>query len=208
MLQVKEIFYDIQGESTYAGLPCAFIRLSGCNLSCSYCDTDHTSYVCDMDIDRIIRFVGDKKCTLVEITGGEPLLQSELPLLVKSLRTIGHTVLIETNGSLDIAIADPTIYIMDFKCPSSGMSDHNDYKNVQRIRKQDELKFVIGNRYDYEFAKQHTPENSIVHYSPVFDVLHPRVLRQWILDDCLDVRLHLQQHKLIEQFPCMEEPSC
>lgn len=197
MLNINEIFYDIQGESSYTGLPCVFIRLSGCNLQCSYCDTDHIKSQ-SIEIDRIIYLISKWNCTLVEITGGEPLLQKDTPKLVSLLREMNYKVLIETNGSIDISILEPSVYIMDFKCPSSAMSMHNRYENINYIRDCDELKFVIGDRRDYEFAKGYIAGKYKIYFSPVYGVLHPRILRNWILEDNLKVYLHLQQHKVIE----------
>jgi 7-carboxy-7-deazaguanine synthase len=211
MLRVNEIFYSIQGESTYAGRPCGFVRLTGCNLRCKYCDT---RYAYDegeqMEIDVIVERLRDlagKSCSFVEITGGEPLFQSSTPQLVERLLDLGYTVLMETNGSLDIGRIDPRcIKIVDFKCPSSGESDSNDLKNISRLHRHDEVKCVIADRDDYVFARgiaemirlRHgESQGRTINFSPVFGVLDPRDLSEWILADRLQVRLNLQLHKFI-----------
>ena len=205
-LAVNEIFYSIQGESSFAGHPCVFIRLSGCNLRCSYCDT---RYAYDdgeeLEIPAILEKVRTYPCSLVEVTGGEPLLQNETPKLVYHLLEQGFTVLLETNGSLDISKVDlRCVRILDVKCPSSGQAHFNDLTNLQRLTSRDEVKFVIGDREDYEFAKQILKQldappldPSRIHFSPVFGGLKPDTLAQWILTDHLPVRFHLQLHKTI-----------
>lgn len=207
-LKVNEIFYSIQGESTYAGLPCVFVRLAGCNLRCSYCDT---RYAYDegrnYEIPEILESVGRFGCRLIEVTGGEPLIQEETPALISRLLAGGYSVLMETNGSLDISPVDPgCARIVDIKCPSSGMERQNDLRNMERLSAKDELKFVIGSLEDYEFAKkflsnllsvQSAPREVKAGFSPVFGELHPRTLAGWILEDRLPVRLSLQLHKLI-----------
>ncbi|ABK17668.1 radical SAM protein [Syntrophobacter fumaroxidans] len=205
-LRVNEIFHSIQGESGYAGWPCVFVRLTGCNLRCSYCDTryayDEGDFVTLREIiGRVRRF----DCPLVEITGGEPLLQPETPELVAELLDLGHTVLVETNGSMDISVVDRRcVKIVDFKCPSSGESDANDMENLERLGSRDEIKCVIGTREDYEFAREierlaaeRAGTGSTVCFSPVFGKLEPRELAEWILADRLRVRLGLQLHKII-----------
>ncbi len=202
-LEVNEIFHSIQGESSWSGQPCVFIRLTGCNLRCAYCDT---SYAYEqgrfMEIPEIVERVRRLRCDLVEVTGGEPLIQAETPSLIGGLLDAGHTVLLETNGSIDIGGVDPRcIRIMDIKCPSSGMARQNDLRNLKKLGVQDELKFVIGSREDYEFARDllstlPTARCSI-NFSPVFGSLVPRSLAEWILEDHLPVRLNLQLHKII-----------
>ena len=153
-LKINEIFYSIQGESSFAGRPCVFVRLTGCNLRCAYCDTAY-AYVAGVSwqIRDIIGHIGRYGSRLVEITGGEPLLQDETPALVKALLDLGWTVLMETNGSLDVRRVDEQcIRIMDVKCPSSGEADRNDLDNLRRLTAHDEIKFVIGDRGDYEYA--------------------------------------------------------
>ncbi|MBW2607695.1 MAG: radical SAM protein [Deltaproteobacteria bacterium] len=204
-LIVNEIFYSIQGESLFSGRPCAFVRLTGCNLRCSYCDTRYAyEKGTEMEIDQILKQVDLFNCPLVEITGGEPLIQPETPLLIYRLLENGHEVMLETNGSLDISILDERcIKIVDMKCPSSTESDKNDLKNLKRMNKKDQVKFVIGTRKDYEYAKKvkeiipdRFPGHHIL-FSPVFGEIVPSQLANWILEDKLDVRLHLQLHNII-----------
>jgi 7-carboxy-7-deazaguanine synthase len=205
-LMVNEIFYSIQGESSYAGRPCAFIRLTGCNLRCSYCDT---KYAYDegeeIDIDTIVKRLAIYECPIIEITGGEPLIQKETPNLVSRLLEKGYYVLMETNGSQDINIVDNRcIRIVDIKCPLSGEVNKNDFKNLDRLTDNDEIKFVISGREDYEYAKDmlkritlNPPRINRIHFSPAFGRVEPIELAKWILDDHLKVRLHLQLHKII-----------
>ena len=203
---VNEIFYSIQGESSYAGRPCAFVRLAGCNLRCSYCDTRYAYEEAEeMGIETILKRLSTYECPLVEITGGEPLIQKETPYLVKRLLETGYKVLVETNGSLDIGqIDDRCIRIVDIKCPLSGEAEKNDLKNLEKLTDNDELKFVLSGREDYEYAKEvltHinlTPSRmNRIHFSPVFRKIETKVLAKWILDDHLKVRLHVQLHKII-----------
>jgi 7-carboxy-7-deazaguanine synthase len=207
LIRVNEIFYSIQGESSHAGWPCVFVRLAGCNLRCAYCDT---RYAYDegalMTIEHISAGVRAFNCLLVEVTGGEPLIQEETPLLVESLLSEGFRVLVETNGSCDISLLDPRCArIVDIKCPSSGEQDANDYDNLERLSGNDELKFVVAERRDYEFARDlarrvqsaHARMAIPVNFSPVFGSLAPRALAEWILDDRLQARLNVQLHKVI-----------
>jgi 7-carboxy-7-deazaguanine synthase len=205
-LKVNEIFYSIQGESSYAGRACVFIRLTGCNLRCSYCDTRYAyEQGEDLEIDAIVRQVSSHQCPLVQVTGGEPLIQSETPVLVQKLLAEDYEVLLETNGTQDIGQVDERcVKILDVKCPSSGEADKNDLRNLGKLREKDELKFVIGNRDDYEYAKgvlghEHETVSRIhaVHFSPVFGKMDPRGLAEWILEDRLNVRLQIQMHKVI-----------
>ena len=202
-LKVHEIFYSIQGESSYTGRPCVFIRLTGCNLRCSYCDTQHAYYEGeDMEIGEIIDRVVSYKCPLVEVTGGEPLNQQETPVLIHRLLKKGFEILMETNGTQDISqVDDRCVKIVDIKCPSSGENEKNDLGNLTRLSDKDEIKFVIGSREDYEYAKKIRNLNPLkvnaIHFSPVFGKMDPRILAKWILEDRLDVRLHLQIHKII-----------
>ncbi len=198
-LIVNEIFHSIQGESTYAGLPCVFVRLTGCRLRCAWCDTDYafTEGVA-MSLDAIISKVQSYACPLVEITGGEPLLQPNVLPLLRRLCDLGVTVLLETSGAEDIADVDPrVIKIMDLKCPSSGECDKNRYANLRLITAKDEVKFVIADRADYDWAKQHLPERGHVLFSPVWDRLPLKTIAEWILADRLPVRLQTQWHKHI-----------
>jgi len=204
-LLVNEIFYSIQGESTYSGRPCIFVRLTGCNLRCSYCDTRYAyEQGVNMEITEIINRIAAHRCRLVEITGGEPLLQSQSPILIYRLLENGYEVMLETNGSLDISRVDGRcIKIVDIKCPTSGESDKNDLGNLKRLGSKDQVKFVIGNRSDYEYAKATMdsispdfPEEQIL-FSPASGGITPSQLAEWILEDSLNVRLHLQLHKII-----------
>jgi 7-carboxy-7-deazaguanine synthase len=204
-LRVNEIFHSIQGESLYAGLPCVFIRLSGCNLRCSYCDTRHAYDEGEcMGIEDILAAATRFECQLVEITGGEPLCQDGTPALAKTLLDHRHTVLVETNGSLPISVLDNRcIRIVDIKCPASGESHRNDYDNIRRLNPADQLKFVIADRNDYDFAKKVIEESippiamSNILFSAVLGVLPLAILSQWILSDRLNVRLQPQLHKVI-----------
>ena len=155
-LLINEIFYSIQGESIYSGRPCIFVRLTGCNLRCTYCDTRYAyEEGVEMEIAEITRRVAAYNCRLVEITGGEPLLQTETPLLILRLLENGYEVLMETNGSLDISKVDARcVKIVDIKCPSSDASEKNDLENLKRLNPKDQIKFVIGNRTDYVYAKK------------------------------------------------------
>jgi 7-carboxy-7-deazaguanine synthase len=204
MLTVNEIFHSIQGESTFSGWPCAFIRLSWCNLRCDYCDTVYAyEEGVEMTIDKIVETVARFDVKLVEITGGEPLVQQETPELARRLLENNYTTLIETSGSLDIGVLpDGCRRIVDFKTPSCGMASKNLWDNVRRLNDTDEVKFVIGNRADFEWARERILEHDLlnlcpVSMSPVFDKLENRQLAEWILRDSLEVRLNLQIHKYI-----------
>lgn len=204
MLKICEIFASIQGESSYAGLPCAFVRLTGCNMRCLYCDTrfayDEGSEMTVMEIVEAVRKCG---IPLVEITGGEPLLQDETPALARLLLDEGHTVLIETNGSLPIDRLDRrAVVIMDVKTPGSGMSHMTDLSNLNLLKPTDELKCVITDRKDYEWAKAFIAEHQAakgcaILFSPAFGMVSPRALAQWIIEDRLPVRLNVQLHKYL-----------
>lgn len=204
-LRINEIFYSIQGESVHAGLPCVFVRLTGCNLRCTYCDTQ---YAFDegrfMSVADILRQVGQFGCGLVEITGGEPLFQSHTPALAGKLLESGYQVLVETNGSLDIDRVDRRCSrIMDVKCPSSGQQSRNDSANLNRITPNDQVKFVIADRDDFSFAEQMVsrlpaslPPDRVL-YSAVSGRLPPHQLARWMLDARTRARLQLQLHRLI-----------
>jgi len=205
-LLVNEIFYSIQGESSHAGRPCAFVRLTGCNLRCSYCDT---VYAYDegsrLEIGEIERKIRAFDCSLVEITGGEPLLQAGTPELVRTLLDRRYTVLLETNGSMDIGVVDERcIRIVDVKCPSSGESEKNRLENLALITPNDEVKFVVGDREDFVYAKSmistHLAGRNGLKpplIAPVFGWINPEILARWILEDHLDVRMQIQLHKVI-----------
>ena len=204
-LIVNEIFYSIQGESLNSGRPCVFVRLTGCNLRCSYCDTGYAyEEGNEMEIGAIIDQVSAYHCTLVELTGGEPLLQEETPKLIDALIKNNYEVMMETNGTLDIdRVSNKCMRIVDIKCPSSGEAQNNDYRNIEKLTKRDQLKFVIGNHEDYTFAKDmvlsrcKTIKPDHILFSPVHDILKPDILAGWILRDHLNGRLHLQLHRII-----------
>ena len=204
MIKINEIYYSVQGESSKAGLPTVFVRLTYCNLRCSYCDTEYAFHEGkDMTIDAILDEVKRYNCNLVEITGGEPLFQNESLELMKRLCDEGFDVMLETSGSLPIKDVDKRVMIiMDLKCPSSKMMKKNLYENLNYIKPTDEIKFVIGNREDYEWAKETInkfalTEKSALLFSVVFGKLAPVQLVDWILEDKLKVRYQLQMHKII-----------
>lgn len=205
MLKVNEIYFSIQGESSKAGLPCVFVRLTYCNLRCTYCDTEYAFYEGkELSINEIITEVKKYSCNLVEITGGEPLVQMEECLeLLKRLSDDGFEVMIETGGSLPIKDIDKRVMIvMDLKCPSSGMEKKNLNENIDYLKQTDEVKFVIGNREDYEWSNEQIKKYSLtekcnVLFSVVFDKLDPVILVNWIIEDNLNVRFQLQMHKYI-----------
>jgi 7-carboxy-7-deazaguanine synthase len=215
---ITEIFKSIQGEGTRAGLPCVFVRLTGCNLRCVWCDTAYAFRGGAKDsvegvLDRVHSLAGDgeHRTSLVEITGGEPLLQPETPELAKRLLAAGYTVMIETSGERFVGVLPrEVIKIVDVKCPDSGEADTFDPANLDAVDEKDEIKFVIASRRDYDFAREFTKRHGLlkrVHqvlFSPVFEDpggrwpgLNPRELVEWILADGLPVRLGLQLHKFI-----------
>jgi len=203
-VKINEIFFSIQGESSYAGLPCAFVRLTGCNLRCAYCDTRHAYEEGEeRTIEQVIEAAEGFPTGLIEITGGEPLLQEETLSLVAALAERTRKVLIETNGSLSLEGIDArATAIMDIKCPGSGMSGRMLWDNLDRLRSHDEIKFVLTDRADYDWAtgiirKHRLLERHIVHMSPAYGIMEPRRLASWILEDGLGVRLQLQLHKYI-----------
>ncbi|MCL5030235.1 MAG: 7-carboxy-7-deazaguanine synthase QueE [Bacteroidetes bacterium] len=204
MLKVNEIYFSVQGESTKAGLPCVFIRLTYCNLRCTYCDTEYAFYEGkDLTVDQILSEVNKYGCKLVEVTGGEPLFQKECIDLMKRLCEEGFEVLLETGGSLSIKEVDEKVkIIMDLKCPSSGMLKKNLFENINYLKSKDEVKFVIGTKEDYEWTKKILQKYNLtskceVLFSVVFGKLEPVTLVEWILADKLDVRFQLQMHKFI-----------
>jgi 7-carboxy-7-deazaguanine synthase len=203
-MRVTEIFHSVQGESTFAGLPCVFVRLTGCPLRCTWCDTDYAFFGgSEHSLDDILGKIRSFGCPLVEVTGGEPLSQAETTTLLHRLCQERFTVLLETSGAVDTAMVDPSVrIILDMKCPGSGMTDRMHWPNVERLRPQDEAKFVIQDRIDYDWAKGilnrfRVTERCPVLFSPVFSALDPRDLSEWILADRLPVRLQLQMHKYI-----------
>lgn len=204
MLKINEIFYSIQGESTYAGRRCVFVRLTYCNLRCTYCDTEYAFYKgSDKSIETIIDEIEKYDCNLVEVTGGEPLMQKESLGLMKKLCDLNFTVLLETGGSLPIKDVDERVkIIMDLKTPSSGMMKKNFYENINFIKNNDEIKFVIGSREDYEWSKEIIQKHQLIDkcpvlFSTIFDKLEPVALSEWILEDKLNVIFQLQMHKYI-----------
>lgn len=205
-LRVDEILCTIQGEGTRAGLPCVLVRLAGCNLHCRWCDTPtaRDSQAGEpMRVEQIVQAARDTGCERVEVTGGEPLNQPAAPALLAALVEAGFETLLETNGSCDIAAVDPrVIRIVDVKCPASGEGDSFDPANLAELRAGDELKFVLAERGDYDFAVAMCREHDLpgrcgVLFSPVAASLAPAELARWILTDGLDVRLGLQLHKII-----------
>ena len=203
-MRITEIFFSIQGESSYAGLPCVFVRFTGCPLRCGWCDTAYAFYEgTERGLESILNEVEHYDCRLVEITGGEPLAQAEAHGLITALADRGYTVLIETSGAIDLAPVDPrAILIMDLKCPGSGMEDRNRWSNLSLLKPHDEVKFVIKDRADYDWAvgiirRYGLSDQQRILVSPVFGELEPQALADWILADRLGVRFQLQVHKLI-----------
>lgn len=203
-MRVTEIFYSIQGESSYAGRPCTFVRLTGCPLRCTWCDTDYAfEGGRDMTVAAVLDDVRRYGCSLVELTGGEPLQQPAAFLLLTALCDEGYTVLLETSGAIDVSPVDPRVHIiLDVKCPGSGMTDRMNRQNLDRVTAKDEVKFVIQDRTDYDWARTvftqyDLPARCPVLFSPVFGELEPRRLAEWILADRLPVRFQLQLHKAI-----------
>ena len=204
MLKVNEIFYSIQGESTYSGLPCVFIRLTGCNLRCKYCDTQYAFNEGEsLTLAEIQKRMAYYDCNLIEITGGEPLLQAPVADLSKNLIKQGKTVLIETNGTQNIdQLPDQAIRIMDIKCPGSGESAKMSWENIDRLRADDNVKLVICHREDFDWAvdvvkKYNLFDKVNVLFSPAYGVLKPEILAEWLLKLSLPIRLNLQIHKYI-----------
>lgn len=208
-LKIHEIFYSIQGESTFAGRPCVLVRLTGCQMRCTWCDTEYAFY--DGTWRRraeVLAEVASFGCPLVELTGGEPLLQPAARPLITELCDAGHEVLLETGGGVNISDVDPRVRrIVDVKCPGSGEAENNHWPNLDLLTERDEVKFVITGRADYDFARQVIARHDLasrcpVHLSPVHELpgtegLAPVQLAEWILEDHLPVRLQLQQHKFI-----------
>ncbi|MGA7838970.1 MAG: radical SAM protein [Ignavibacteriaceae bacterium] len=204
MLKVNEIYHSIQGESTKAGMPCVFVRLTYCNLRCTYCDTEYAFYDGkDITVQEILEEVAKFDCNLVEVTGGEPLVQDECLELMKKLGEKGYEVLLETGGSLPIKDIDSKVkVIMDLKCPSSAMEKKNLYENIEFLKPMDEVKFVIGTREDYKWTKEIISKYDLINkceilFSVVFGQLKPLTLVNWVLEDKLKVRFQLQMHKFI-----------
>lgn len=204
-LRVTEIFYSIQGESTRAGLPCTFIRLARCSLRCTWCDTEYSFHGGEhLSFDQILDRVDDYSCSLVELTGGEPLLQPGAFQLMRLLCDNGYDVMLETSGSRDISDVDDRVKIvMDLKAPGSGMVERNRYDNLEHLKPDDEIKFVILDRKDFEWAIQQVRKRELtdlatVIFSPVHGELDPQKLAQWIMEaDAAPIRLGVQLHKYI-----------
>ena len=205
MLTINEIFHSIQGESTHAGRPCVFVRLTACDLRCAWCDTPYAFVEGrKMAVDEVVAEVARFDCPLVEITGGEPLLQQDVYPLMTRLLDGGRTVLLETGGHLSIARVPPRVVkIVDVKCPASGESAKNLWDNLDRLDARDQVKFVIQDRTDYQFARDVVRQRALdrcvaaVLFSPVHGVLDPKALAEWVLADRLPVRVQLQVHKYI-----------
>ncbi len=205
MLTINEIFHSIQGESTFAGEPCVFVRLTACDLRCTWCDTPYAFHEGHKrSVDDVLAEVEGYGCPLVEITGGEPLLQEAVYPLMERLLADGRTVLLETGGHRSTERVPPdVITVLDVKCPGSGEAHRNDWTNLERLRPRDQVKFVIADRTDYEFARDAVERHRLrdraaaVLFSPVYGCLDPKQLAEWILADRLPVRLQVQIHKYI-----------
>jgi 7-carboxy-7-deazaguanine synthase len=209
-LRITEIFHSVQGESTWAGLPCTFVRLTGCPLRCTWCDTEYAFHGGErMTLDEIIARVDAIGTRVVEITGGEPLVHRNAFVLTERLLDLGYTVLVETSGAIDIAPLDARAHrIMDLKCPDSGESARNLWSNLDHLTARDEIKFVIASRADYEWARDVIRERGLgekviggelraLLMSPVWESMDFRQLADWILEDRLPVRYQIQLHKII-----------
>ena len=209
-LRVTEIFHSIQGESTWAGVPCTFVRLTGCPLRCVWCDTEYSFHGGEkVMIDDIVARVDAIGTPVVEVTGGEPLIHRNAFVLAQRLADKGYTVLVETSGAVDVAPLDPRAHkIMDLKCPGSGEVEKNLWSNLDHLTERDEIKFVIANRVDYEWARDvvrsrgldrrvHAGTLRAILFSPVWDSVDFRELAEWILEDHLPVRYQIQMHKII-----------
>src|SRR5581483_7682616 len=204
-LTVNEIYQSIQGESTFAGRPCVFVRLTFCDLRCNYCDTEYAFYEGKkMPLNEIVDLVAKFNCPLVEVTGGEPLLQPNVLPLMSILCDAGMTVLLETSGAHDISKVDPRVHrIMDLKTPGSGEVERNLWSNIEHLNERDEVKCVIGSREDFEWSREKierfglTRRCHAVLFSPIFGRIGPRQIVEWMLEDKLDVRFQLQMHKFI-----------
>ena len=203
-IQVAEIFTSIQGESTRAGEPCVFVRLTGCNLRCVWCDTAYAFHEGrSMSIDEVLDAVRRHACDLVEVTGGEPMLQPDVLPLMRRLLEEGYRVMLETGGSLPLdAVPAGVRRIIDVKCPASGEVDRNRWDNLDRLRAGDEIKFVVADRHDYDWAVERIRERELAGrvpllFSPVWGRIDPAELARWMLDDGIPARLQLQLHKLL-----------
>jgi len=203
-LKVNEIFHSIQGESTHVGRPCVFVRLTYCNLRCNFCDSEYAFYEgIERSLDEILAMVDGYGCPLVEVTGGEPLIQKETTTLLQRLLDRGYEVLLETSGAWPVETVPHGVkVIMDLKAPGSGMAHKNRWENLRHLDADDEIKFVIRDRADFDWARSVVAEHNLtlrhaVLFSPVFGDLEPRQLAEWILAERLPVRMQLQIHKFI-----------
>lgn len=203
-LRVHEIFCSVQGESTFAGRRCVLVRLTGCQMRCRWCDTEYAFYEGSWwTLPEVLEKVAGFACPLVEVTGGEPLLQPGCRVLLEALCERGYEVLLETGGGLDIAGIDPRVHrIVDIKCPGSGEVDANRWSNLELLTPRDEVKLVLADRQDYEWARDviarlRLPTRCAVHFSPVWGELDARLLADWVLEDKLEVRVQVQLHKLL-----------
>ncbi|HSE58946.1 MAG TPA: 7-carboxy-7-deazaguanine synthase QueE [Nitrospiraceae bacterium] len=203
-MRVTEIFHSIQGESTFMGRPCVFVRLTGCALRCTWCDTEYSFYGgTEMGLEQVLAEVAGYGCPLVEVTGGEPLHQPDAFVLLSRLCDAGYEVLLETSGAVDIGPVDRrTHIIMDVKCPGSGMTDRMYWPNLDKLAVKDEAKFVLLDRSDYEWARDFVAQHALadrcaVLFSPVFGKLDLQSLAEWMLADRLPVRFQAQLHKFI-----------
>ena len=205
MLTVNEIFHSIQGESTHAGERCVFVRLTACDLRCSWCDTPYAFHEGrKMSVDEVMAIVDGHECPVVELTGGEPLLQADAYVLMDRLLAARKTVMVETGGHVSLErVPRDVIKVMDVKCPGSGESHRMDWKNLDRLARHDEVKFVLKDRADYDYARDVIRTHGLaervdaIHFSPVHGVLPARDLAAWVLEDRLPVRVQLQVHKFI-----------
>ena len=204
ILKINEIYHSIQGESSFNGLPCIFIRLTYCNLRCSYCDSEYTFHEGqDMSINEILDKIKGYSCKLVEVTGGEPLFQKGCINLLQKLIDLDYKVLLETSGSLTIKyVPKEVINIIDFKCPSSNMKKKNLWENVNYLKENDEVKFVIEDKQDYNWAKEKIKKYNLtdkcnILMSPSYNKIKPKKITEWILKDNLDIRFQIQLHKEI-----------
>ena len=205
MLTINEIFHSIQGESTHAGRRCVFVRLTACDLRCTWCDTPYAfTEGRKMSVDEVVQQVDGFGCDVVEITGGEPLLQKDVYPLMQRLLHDGRTVMLETGGHLSVdAVPQGVIRVIDVKCPGSGEADKMHWPNLDQLRPTDEIKFVIKDRIDYEYARDVVAKHDLIArslavlFSPVHGALDPKQLAEWIIADRLEVRLQLQAHKYI-----------
>ena len=204
LLRVNEIFKSIQGESSYAGIPCVFVRLTGCNLRCSYCDTTYAyDEGTEMSVNKILSTIKGYDCKNVCVTGGEPLLQSSVNKLINLLKKSHYKIFVETGGSINIdKLPRAVTRIMDIKCPDSGMEKEMDWDNIDRLKSSDEVKFIISSKKDYEWAKRITrkcklTDKAKILFGVAYGRMKPKTLAGWILKDNLEVRFQLQLQKYI-----------